>query len=574
MILLVLFAFLAGIVTVLSPCILPILPLILSSSIGGKETGKARPLGVIVGFVASFTLFTLFLSSLVRLSGISADVLRLLSVIIIAGFGISLLVPQLQILLERLFSKLTAFAPKSTAKKGFGSGLLLGVSLGLLWTPCVGPILASVISLAITGSITFSAFLITLAYSLGTAIPMLAIMLGGRELLWRVPWLTANAGKIQKAFGLLMILTALAIATNADRKFQTYILNAFPEYGVGLTKFEDRNSIREELKKLGGEETEKENVGKSLFDILQPKGIKAPKIIPGGVWINSEPLLLEKLRGKVVIIDFWTYTCINCQRTFPYLRKWHETYKDKGLVIIGVHSPEFEFEKSEKNLRRAVSDFGLRYPIVQDNNFSTWKAYGNRYWPAKYFIDKEGNIRYSHFGEGDYDKSEWVIQELLKETGIQISENIGNPEYQTYARTPETYLGYARISNFASSEKIVADTSVKYNAPKKLPTNAVAFEGNWTVMNEYAQPEKGAKLYLNFEAKEVFLVMRATSNSAQMKVFVDDAMQDFGEDNKNGTVTVDSDRLYKLINLQSPGRHLLQLEFQDDNAEVYAFTFG
>lgn len=584
--LLVGFAFLAGIITILSPCILPILPIILSATIGGRDIGKSRPMGVVLGFIASFTFFTLFLSTIVRVSGISADTLRFVSVIVIAGFGVSLLIPRFQLLGEQLFSKLARFVPQGNTKTGFGSGIVVGLSIGLLWTPCVGPILASVISLAITGTVTFDAFTITLAYSLGTAIPMFAIMVGGQNALRKVPWLLANTARIQKVFGILMIITALAILNNVDRKFQTFILNTFPQYGTGLTQFEDTKGIRKQLEKLGGKEMPKEDMGKPTFtissDVSLPKGPKAPEIIPGGVWFNlpageagSEPLTLEKLRGKVVIIDFWTYSCINCQRTMPYLRQWWSTYKDKGLVIIGVHAPEFEFEKSEKNLVEAIRDFQLTYPIVQDNNFATWRAYSNRFWPAKYVIDKEGYIRYTHFGEGAYNETERVIQELLKETGASdIPSEVNNPSYKINARTPETYLGYGRISNFASPESIRQDLLASYTVPAKLPNDQVAFEGQWEVMKEYANPKKGAKLHLNFDAKEVFLVMRATGNLAKVKVYVDDKMQYFGEDNKSGIVTVDSDGLYKLINLSTPGRHMLRLEFEDDNTEVYAFTFG
>ncbi|KKQ73682.1 MAG: hypothetical protein US96_C0056G0008 [Candidatus Woesebacteria bacterium GW2011_GWB1_38_5b] len=582
MILLIAFAFLAGIITVLSPCILPILPIILTSSIGGVNTGKSRPIGVVIGFILSFTFFTLFLSTIVRLSGVPVETLRFVSIIVVAGFGISLLVPQFQVLLERLFSKLAGLMPSSQGRTGFGGGLLIGFSVGLLWTPCVGPILASVISLAITGTVTLDAFLITLAYSLGTAIPMFLIMLGGQNALRRVPWLLSNLGHIQKIFGVLMILTAIGIFFNVDRRFQTFVLNTFPQYGTGLTRFEDNELIRNQLdeqssstNKKTGNEVKKEDIGKPMFDLTEPKGVKAPEIIPGGVWFNSEPLTLEQLKGKVVIIDFWTYSCINCQRTLPYLRDWNEKYKDKGLVIIGVHAPEFEFEKNEKNVAQAIRDFNLTYPIVQDNDFATWRAYNNRFWPAKYFIDKEGYIRYSHFGEGAYDESEKVIQELLKEAGAtDLSSEINNPTYQIQAKTPEIYLGYGRIEHFASPETIKKDTLGTYSTPTNLGSNEVAYEGSWNVMEEYANPQKGSTLTLNFDSKEVFLVMRTKGAPAKVKVYLDNKMQDFGEDNINGVVIVDNDQLYKLINLSTPGRHILRLEFEDNNAELFAFTFG
>jgi cytochrome c biogenesis protein CcdA len=249
MILLIAFAFLAGIITVLSPCILPILPIILTSSIGGLNTGKSRPMGVVIGFILSFTFFTLFLSTIVKLSGIPAETLRFISVIVVAGFGFSLLISQFQVLVERLFSKLAGSVPTGQNRTGFGGGLLIGFSVGLLWTPCVGPILASVISLAITGTVTLDAFFITLAYSLGTAIPMFLIMLGGQNALRRLPWLLSNLEHIQKLFGILMILTAIGIFFNVDRRFQTFVLNTFPQYGSGLTKLEDNDLIRNQLQK-------------------------------------------------------------------------------------------------------------------------------------------------------------------------------------------------------------------------------------------------------------------------------------------------------------------------------------
>jgi cytochrome c biogenesis protein CcdA len=265
MILLVFFAFLAGVVTILSPCILPILPIILSSTIGGVYVGKSRPLGVVTGFILSFTFFTLFLSAIVSTTGISASSLRLISVFVIGGFGLTLLVPKFQTLVEMLFAKLSGFVPSGQTGSGFGTGLVIGISIGLLWTPCVGPILASVITLAITGAVSLNAFYIILAYSLGTAIPMFAILIGGQNLLTKVPWLVKNTGKIQKAFGVIMILTAMGIYTNVDRRFQTYILEKFPEYGIGLTKLEDNETVRKNLDKLNGD-VEEEKMGKPSFE--------------------------------------------------------------------------------------------------------------------------------------------------------------------------------------------------------------------------------------------------------------------------------------------------------------------
>jgi cytochrome c biogenesis protein CcdA/thiol-disulfide isomerase/thioredoxin len=566
--LLILFAFIAGIVTVLSPCILPLLPIILSSADG---SGKQRPLGVVIGFVASFTFFTLFLTTLVRLIGIPADSLRFLSIVILGLFGISLLLPWVQVQLEKLFQRVAGLVPVGQQRTGLFGGLILGLSLGLLWTPCVGPILASVISLALTGTVTAQAFFITLAYSLGTAIPLFGIMLAGSTALQRVPWLVRNTRNIQKAFGVLMILTALAIGFNLDRQFQSFILEKFPNYGVGLTKIEENEAVRQELDRV------KQERGKSMLDILPSTKTAAPELILGGQWFNSEPLQLANLRGKVVLVDFWTYSCVNCIRTLPYLRSWWEKYADKGLVIIGVHSPEFEFEKDAKNVGQAVETFKLTYPIMQDNDFATWRAYSNNYWPAKYLVDKDGNIRYTHFGEGKYDETEKMIQSLLKETGTVTDDMpVENPEYQITSRTPELYLGYARMEYLASPERVLPDKVMAYTVPEKLPANSFAYQGEWSIHPEYSAPDEGAQLHLNFESREVFLVARPKDGNTGgvLKVYVDNEVQAFGEDNVDGNVKVDSDRLYHLIELPSPGKHQLRIEFVDDNVEVYAFTFG
>lgn len=576
MLLLIVFAFLAGIVTVLSPCILPLLPIILSSS-NGK--GKQKPIGVVLGFVASFTFFTLFLSTIVKLSGIPADSLRLFSILVLATFGVSLLIPQVQTKIEMLFSTFANVMPSGKGKTGFFGGFLIGLSLGLLWTPCVGPILASVISLAITGSVNAQAFFITIAYAIGTAIPMFMIMLAGSTALQKVPWLVKNTSKIQKIFGVLMILTALGIFFNVDRTFQTWVLTTFPNYGVGLTKFEDNSRVKNALDQTNQQgaqsSSEKNMIGKSLSDVVVPKGEPAPELIQGGEWFNSPPLTVSDLKGKVVLVDFWTYSCINCQRTFPYLRTWWEKYEDKGLVIVGVHAPEFAFEREAKNVSKAIRDFGINYPVMQDNNFETWRAYENRYWPAKYLLDKDGIIRYRHFGEGDYEKTEQMIQELLKEAGSQVStQTVKNPSGQSFARTPETYLGYSRLEYLSSPERIIEGQTQTFSIPDPMPRNSFAFQGEWVSMSEYAAPQKGAQLFQNFTAKEVYLVARPKNGTGTMKVFVDDQLQAFGDDVQGGSVTVDSDRLYTLVNLPNPGVHQLRIEFQDSNLEVYAFTFG
>jgi len=576
MIILILFAFLAGFVTVLSPCILPVLPIVLSGSIGG---GHRKPLGIVTGFILSFTFFTLFLTTIVKATGLSSDFLRTASVVVILLFGVSLLLPSFQVLMEKLFTRLSSFLPTGQRGTGFGAGLLLGLSLGLIWTPCVGPIIASVITLAATSAVNSAAIFITLAYSLGTAIPMLAITYGGRRLLQKVPWLLRSTAKIQKVFGVIMILTALAIFFNLDRGFQSFILTKFPQYGVGLTKIEDNNLVAKALKQLRAPDTNEKDMGKPMNEVSNNNNYPlAPEIFSGGQWFNSAPLTIASLRGKVILVDFWTYSCINCIRTLPYLKSWHEKYEAKGLVVIGVHSPEFEFEKDAKNVQSAIADFELKYPIVQDNNFDTWKAYQNQYWPAKYLIDKYGKVRYTHFGEGEYDTTEAMIQKLLSENGEKVSDKIENADYSVEAVTPELYLGYERVEYLASPEKIEKDKPAVYSLPQDLLLNYFAFTGELSIQAQNINPSQNATLTLHFASKDVYLVMRpAHGVKGMVRVFLDGSLvngESAGEDVANGVVHVTSDRLYKLIKLEKAGEHTLKLQFMDSNIEAFAFTFG
>ena len=541
MIIIIGFAFIAGFVTILSPCILPILPIVLS---GGISNDKSKPLGIVLGFILSFTFFTLFLSSLVKLTGISPDFLRALSVVIIFGLGLSLLIPRFQIFLERIFSKLSNSVGRSKTRSGFFGGILLGLSLGLIWTPCVGPIIASVITLAASSTVTSASVIITIAYSLGTAIPMLLITYGGRALLQKNLWLVKNTVNIQKIFGVLMMITAIGIFFNVDRSFQAYILEVFPQYGTNLTKIEDNKIVRKELQQLKDSPI--------IMNISQ-----APDFIPNGTWLNSDPLTMSELKGKVVLVDFWTYTCINCIRTLPYITAWHDLYKDKGLVIIGIHTPEFEFEKKKENVVNAMKQYGISYPVLMDNEYENWNAFNNRYWPAKYLIDAKGQIRYTHFGEGEYIETEKMIQELLKEAGNQKLNPIQTVEKADdllLRRTPETYLGSDR-------------TERRSDTVEDLSKDFYYLKGKWQTSNEYAVSSVGSSLTLNFSGKEVNLVMSPAQKGNKIRIYLNDKLID--------TIILDTERLYNLVKLpEYTGSSILKIEFLDDGIKCFAFTFG
>lgn len=544
MFILILFAFLAGLVTVLSPCILPLLPIILSSS---TTSGRQKPIGIVLGFIASFTFFTLFLSSLVKLFGLPPNLLRNISIFILTFFGASLFIPSISRKTEVLFSKLSRLIPSNSVKSDFFGGFIIGLSLGVLWTPCVGPILASVISLALTGTVTGLTFFITLAYSIGTAIPMFFIIMAGSTALSKVPWLVKNSLKVQKLFGLVMILTAILIYFNFDRQFQLFILNNFPDYGPNLTKLES-SLISQSPAKVNGP--------------------KAPEFAPGQNWLNSSPLLLTNLKGKVVLVDFWTYTCINCIRTLPHLTSWYEKYRDLGLVIVGVHTPEFEFEKDTKNVTHAIQDFNIKYPVVQDNDFSIWNSYSNRYWPAKYLIDANGVIRYTHFGEGKYDETEKMIQTLLQEAGTKVDATLEqNPDLTPKVRlSPESYLGFGRAEYFYPDSTLKVGTK-NYVLQDVLPLHSFSFGGSWDISTDNATSSSNSFLNYHFYASKVFLVIKPSTVQSKINIYIDDKL--------SRQLTVDSDKLYTLYDSDLPPQdHTLKLEFLTPGTQVFAFTFG
>lgn len=584
MTLLLAFAFIGGVVTILSPCILPILPIILSGSVTG---GKKKPWGIVIGFVLSFTFFTLFLTSIVNATGLSSDLLRDLAVVVIGLFGLTLVLPRAQVMIERVFSKLSGSIQQQPQREGFGGGVLVGLTLGLIWTPCVGPILASVISLALTGSVTGSAFFITLAYSLGTAIPMLGILYGGRGLLNRVPWLLRNSGQIQKAFGVIMILVAIAIALNYDRKFQAYILTVFPNYGIGLTSLEDNTAVQEELDELFNTTIEQESIGQPMSDALLPT---APELIRGGEWFNSDPLTIAGLHGQVVLVDFWTYSCINCIRTLPFLNDWYAKYSDEGLVILGIHTPEFEFEKDPKNVAEAIRDFGIEYPVMQDNNFATWRQYqGSRgYWPRKFIVDHTGKIIYDHAGEGSYEETELVIREALVARAAALgvgstAEPLSQIEHAetTQSQSPEVYFGAWRNELLVNGNRFV-EGEQSFEMPETLQINRLAFVGEWNIAYEYAEnTSEEAKVLFPYSARNVFTVARADS-PVRVQVLRDGAFltpsiagEDIQFDGEESFVEIQEDRLYRLIeDEQGPSPHGLELIILESGLQAFTFTFG
>jgi cytochrome c biogenesis protein CcdA/thiol-disulfide isomerase/thioredoxin len=576
MIFLLFFSFLAGFATILAPCIWPLLPLVLSASSTGD---RRKPLGLTLGVMTSFTLFTLSVSYLESFLHISPDLFRLVAVVIISLLGVSLLFPSLgsrfEILVGRLLQPLQSRFRGSAIGAGFGAGYVAGFSIGMLWAPCAGPILATVATLAATKAVNVQVFLVALAYALGLGIPLFLLSMGGSFVFAKMRRVTKYTGLVQQAFGLVMICVAVLIYTNYDKTIQLKILTAFPGYGNLLNGIETNQTVADQLAALRGGTPEKAPQGEAgKLEDLGPapefKGIKS--------WLNSGPITMEQLRGKVVLVDFWTYSCINCLRTLPHTEAWYHDYGPSGFVLIGVHAPEFAFEKDTGNVKNALGQFDISYPVAQDNDFETWKAYRNEYWPAEYLIDAKGHIRLQHLGEGHYDEMDRAIRQLLSEAGHPVVSS-GKALLDTdpnYAGTPESYLGLARLERFKSNEAAAAGTHT-YTLPASLSADQIAFQGTWTLSNEEAKASKGSAIEIQFTADKVFLVLGPEGKMNRLALFLDGKpIAAFGgADVERGELIVDKHRLYNLVDLKgSPGTHRLRIVFDSDGTSAYAFTFG
>lgn len=570
---LLLFAFLSGLVTIAAPCIWPLLPIILSSSIAGGD--HRRPLGITIGILISFGILTLTISYLVSFFKFDPEILRYFAVAVLLFLGATMVIPPLTRVVEAFVSRFAGrFAggtPGQAPVGGFLPGLLTGLSLGVVWTPCAGPILAAIATLAATRAVNLEIVLVTVVYLIGVGIPLFLFAYAGQKFITKSRFLNKYTGTIQKIFGVVMILTALLIATSYDKILQAKLLDAFPGYSQFVVNLESNDAVTKALDRIGGRDSSMlggsfnpmNDEGDTIFNANSP----APELTGINNWLNSDPLTLESLKGKVVLIDFWTYTCINCIRTLPHVTSWYEKYKDDGLVVIGVHTPEFEFEKDTKNVADALEKYNITYPVAQDNDYKTWRAFSNRYWPAKYLIDKNGTIRYYHFGEGKYDETERAIQLLLEETGRNVPQDFSTmpDESPTVRVSPETYLGSQRME-YLYPNGSTRNGEQAFTLSPNIPVSTFSLGGTWDVQNEYSKSIKDSVLQIRFYAKNVFLVMRPISTeSGTVKVYVDGTLEK--------TLTIESDALYDLVKNPEYGEHVLRLEFSP-GIEVFAFTFG
>jgi cytochrome c biogenesis protein CcdA/thiol-disulfide isomerase/thioredoxin len=622
MALLLIFGFVAGAATAVSPCVVPVLPIALSA---GATGGRRRPLGVITGLVVSFTFALFALVYVVSALGLPNDLLRNVAIVVLAGFGIVLLIPPLAARVEAFGQRFTGRVGVKTDGDGFWSGVGLGCSLGILYAPCAGPILAGVLTYSASQSFDAGRLAVVVAYAIGSALVLYLLMLGGRRL--TAP-LARRSGTFQMAIGAIMVLVAFAMWQGYDTKFQSNVVAELPGFltnpAEGIEKSHSARLALAEFKGgsggIGGKAQEIESQreagggaggsggagsggGGGEHQIptgtgnskLRPPESKltaeeeetvplndigvAPEFTDTEDWFNTpgdKPLTMKGLRGKVVLIDFWTYSCINCIRTLPYLNAWNKRYAKDGLVIVGVHTPEFPFEREASNVEEAIKTEGIEYPVVQDNEDGTWNAYGNLYWPAEYFVDSRGHVRYAHFGEGEYGEKEEVIRELLTEAGHPPGKGGSGAQgiaAEPTVSTPESYLGAERADRFTNGPIKPGPQSYTLERPGE---NELSYGGDWHIGLQAVTAREGAKLDLNFGARRVYLVLGSPGRPRRVKVLLDGkpiAPADDGADVHNGYITVTDERLYNLVELPRVEHHVLEL-IPEEGVQGYAFTFG
>jgi cytochrome c biogenesis protein CcdA/thiol-disulfide isomerase/thioredoxin len=584
MLLLMAFALLAGAGTAVTPCVLPVLPALLSASAAG---GRRRPFGIVLGLAATFTVAIVALAQLVRGVGLASGAARDLAIAALVVFGMAMLFPSLAARLQAPLSRLARFGPR-TRGTGFWSGLGVGAALGFVCAPCAGPILAAVTAVSASSGPSARVVAVAISYAIGLAAVMLLYGLGSRAVVARI----RRVGRgllIERAMGVVLILTAVVMAANLDVRFEEALARdaSLPAFLVDPTRaLENSSAVRHRLASLRPasrfavrqQEAASVPMPTASAGVAIP-GVRTPDLPDLGTapdftdnqrWFNTpadRPRALGGLRGHVVLVDFWTYTCINCIRTLPFLKGLYATYHPYGLEVVGVETPEFTFEQEAGNVAQAIRSDGLRYPVVQDNHYGTWNAYQNEYWPAEYLIDARGEVRHTQFGEGDYRQSEAAVRQLLYDASVRhLPPPMTAKATAPSARlaTPETYLDDQRSNGFAQP---LTGGLHFYPGVKTPALNEFALRGTWRVTSQYATPVAGgAAIQAGFQAAHVYLVMTSAGNVPRtVRVRLD------GRPSR--TVTVKPQQLYSLVSLPRAEFHTLTVEVPP-GVQAYDFTFG
>ena len=597
MLLLMLFALIAGAGTAITPCVLPVVPALLASSATG---GRRRPIGIVIGLGITFTIAIVLLAQLVKGVGLASGAARTLAIVVLIVFGIALLVPDVTARIEAPLSRLGRFGPKSRGT-GFWSGLGVGAALGFVCAPCAGPILAAVTSVSASSGASARVVLVAISYAVGLSAVLLVYAFAGRAVIDRIRRV-GRGNTVNRALGVVLLATGVLMIFNVDIRFEEDLAKdtSLPAVFVDPTRaLENSSAVQKRLASLrptsrfvtAQQEASSHPVSTAAEREVAIPGVTTPSLKDLGTapdftdnqdWFNTpgdKPLTLAGLRGHVVLVDFWTYTCINCLRTLPFLKGLYAQYHKYGLDIVGVETPEFTFEQEASNVRQAISSDGIKYPVVQDNKYGTWNAWQNEYWPAEYLIDAKGQVRHVQFGEGDYKQSEAAVRALLADAGatslpppmtataIMASAGLG---------TAETYLDtQPRQQNFAT--KLSGGTH-DYPGASSLSLNEFALKGPWNASQESITVEgSGASISGAVQAAHVYLVLTSAGNvPRQGRVLLDGQPipnAHAGADVKNGVLTITGERLYSLVSFPTAQQFTFTVQLPP-GVSAYDFTFG
>ncbi|WP_243224598.1 cytochrome c biogenesis protein DipZ [Microbacterium sp. CIAB417] len=567
---LIIIGLLGGLITGISPCILPVLPVIFLT--GGAQSARyesadgiiparrSRPYLVIAGLVLSFTLVTLTGSLVLGALGLPQDVIRWAGIVVLLVIGVGLLVPRFEQLLEKPF----LWLPRKQVQNR-GSGFGVGLALGAVFVPCAGPVLAAIIVAGATGQIGIGTVLLTVSFAVGVAVPLLVFALAGRGLVERIRAFRMRERGLRIAAGVAMIALAVGLVFEVPQLLQRLVPDYTAELQQGLAEEQEDalglgGLVTDENRELdnctnGAQELESCGAAPSI------RGIQEWMNTPGGAAVD-----LEDLRGQVVLIDFWAYSCINCQRSIPHVVAWDQTYADAGLQVIGIHSPEYAFEKDPANVAAGIAGFGIDYPVALDNDLSTWTNYRNRYWPAHYLIDAEGVVRHISFGEGHYAATEKLIRELLDaaDPGVVLPPptDVDDTTPELGSTTRETFLGSSKDVNYGGEGRYGAGTTT-FDLPEEQPKDSFALGGTWDIATQYATPSRrGGTIRLDYRASEVRMVLAGAGD-----VVVRD-----GQGNRRVVTVEGTPRSYEVLK-GDDGHGILTVDVPE-GVEVYSFTFG
>jgi cytochrome c biogenesis protein CcdA/thiol-disulfide isomerase/thioredoxin len=543
-------SFLAGVITAVSPCVLPVLPIVLAG--GAVSQTRRRPYAIVAGLVVSFTVFTLSASALLMALGLPQDTLRNIAIALLFVVAATLLVPRFGMIIEAPFTRLSR-----RPSGDLGGGFVLGLALGLVFVPCAGPVLATVSALAAEHRVGLRLVLLTLFYAAGAGLVLLLVALGGQRVTRR---LRQTRSWWRPALGVVMAAAAFAIIFNLDQTLQTDL----GSYTTALQRHtEETGFAAKRLASLSGSTGGVRLTRHAIPHSNLPRYIAATDFSGISEWLNTphgRPLTMAGLRGKVVLIDFWTYSCINCLRTIPHLRAWYAAYHRDGLQIVGVHTPEFAFEHVPSNVEGAVKRLGVTWPVALDNDYATWNAWSNQYWPSDYLVDQRGEVRAYTFGETDYTKTEDDIRQLLAVNGRMTRVPNRTP---TELQTPETYLGPQRLDRSRCvGTAPVLNRRARYRIAGYVPQNDISYGGTWTLSTQTATPGPGARLALHYHAKDVYIVLSGHGRVAVTR-----------DDKPLPPIEVDGAKLYTVLSGNRTTDAVLQFSFPP-GVRAYSFTFG